>query len=516
MSTLSILLVVCVAPGQCFKKPASVSLDQIRSLRQQAAQRKRTLIVHSDGYPMNDRHRGIFEPSAPPSLFPQLTGSQTAACTYSLVHQFPVARLYRAKVAQEWPPGVIKKMYGNSADGLDRYIQLCRRNRFDAFWAMRMNDTHDASDGPHGMKRWKSNLWKQKRTHLLFAKRGTPLRYGRWSSLDYRHKEVRDKVYAVLEEVCRNYPIDGLLLDFFRHLPTFRSTAIGGRATEKEAASLTKLFERIRAMADREGAKRGRPILIAVRTPDSASYSKALGIDVETWMQKKLIDIWLSTGYFRLREWSDSVMLGHKYNVKVWASISDSRIVARKDRNSLAIYRGRISNAWRGGVDGVWLFNFFYRSNQPQFQLLKEAGDAKTLLRKDKTFVSEGRGRLGANRYLKAGNKFFTRPTTVAPNNPITLSKKLPSFVLPIQVADGPQPRQSLTLRVQVKGKDAAATEVRLNGKALMLVKRSGEWLVFQPKSKDIVAGENKVGLSLASKQTKIEIRDLQLDVSYR
>ena len=64
---------------------------------------------------MGPQHRGLFEPNAPPCLLPELPGTQTDACTYSLTHQFSVARLYRSEVAREWPPGIIQKMYG---DGL--------------------------------------------------------------------------------------------------------------------------------------------------------------------------------------------------------------------------------------------------------------------------------------------------------------------------------------------------------------------------------------------------------------
>ena len=39
------------------------------------------------------------------------------------------------------------------------------------------------------------------------------------------------------------------------------------------------------------------------------------------------------------------------------------------------------------GVDPVWLFSFFYRPDDPQFKLLREAGDPKVLSRKNKTYV---------------------------------------------------------------------------------------------------------------------------------
>ena len=516
----AVLALLVLSAMACFAQTAVG--EDIRLLRKKAAQRPRRLVVHSDGYPMTDEHRGVFEPNAPPSVFPQLAGTHADACTYSLVHQFPVARLYRSQVAQEWPPGIIKTMYGNGPDGLDAYIELCRKNNFGAFWAMRMNDTHDASRGAHGMMRWKSNLWKQAHPEYLAANRGDPTPYGQWSSLDYARPEVREKVFRVLEEVCRNNEIDGLMLDFFRHLPTFKTTILGGEATSQELEMLTDLFRRIRAMADEIGAKRGRPILIAIRAPDSLQYSRALGLDIERWMKDDLIDIWIASGYFRLRDWSRTVATAHQHGVQVWASIDESRITGREDRNSLEIYRGRIMNAWHAGVDAVWLFNFFYRPDDPQFKLLHEAGDPKVLSRKDKTYVAEARGRHGAGQYLKDGDRFFTRPPTVSPSAPTTLEPN-DSVAIQLQVGDdiASARRQGhavrVTLRFQARpgnGKDDLA--VRLNDVALKNVGYDGDWVTYDVRPELVKRGPNRVVIALGPGARRNPVlRDLQLSVRY-
>jgi hypothetical protein len=227
--------------------------SELKALRHEAAQRKRRIVFHSDGMSMKEEHR-FLEPNQ--SVFPYIPGSQTDTCTYSLIHQFPVARLYRSNVAQEWPPGIIKKLYGDGPDGLETYIEFCRKNNYEAFWAMRMNDTHDAGRNDHGRRRWNSNKWKQAHPEYLMGEQYTSPPFGRWSALDYARPEVREKVFRVLEEVCRNYDIDGLLLDFFRHLPTFRTTAMGGEATAEEVEMMNRLFRRIRRMADEIGAAR--------------------------------------------------------------------------------------------------------------------------------------------------------------------------------------------------------------------------------------------------------------------
>ena len=77
----------------------------------------------------------------------------------------------------------------------------------------------------------------------------------------------------------------------------FKSTAWGGEASDEERAMMTGLFRQVRQMMDEVGAQRGRPILLAVRTPDAPAYSRALGLDVEQSMKEELIDIWICLLY---------------------------------------------------------------------------------------------------------------------------------------------------------------------------------------------------------------------------
>jgi hypothetical protein len=66
-------------------------------------------------------------------------------------------------------------------------------------------------------------------------------------------------------------------------------------------------------MADAAGLKRGRPVLIAVRVPDSVGYCNAIGIDLLEWLKGDLLDLLIASGYFRLSQWEDTVALGHRY-----------------------------------------------------------------------------------------------------------------------------------------------------------------------------------------------------------
>src|SRR5690606_14864319 len=114
--------------------------------------------------------------------------------------------------------------------------------------------------------------------------------------------------------------------DFFRHPVFLKSTTKGKKATEEEVAAMTELMRRLREVADAKGQERGRPILISVRVPDSAEYSRAIGLDIQAWLENDLIDMLGVASYFQLNSWKTSADLGHRYGVKVYPSLDESRV----------------------------------------------------------------------------------------------------------------------------------------------------------------------------------------------
>ncbi|MEI8191234.1 MAG: hypothetical protein WCI75_16080, partial [candidate division NC10 bacterium] len=148
-----------------------------------------------------------------------------------------------------------------------------------------------------------------------------PPRHGNWTAVDYGEPEIRDRLVSYLREICRNYDVDGIEMDFFRSLVFFRTVAEGGEAGDAERGMMTDMVRKIRRMTEEEGLRRGRPILVAARTPDSDAFCRAIGLDLERWMQEGLLDIWVAGGDFRLNPWPSSVALGHRYGLAVWCDL---------------------------------------------------------------------------------------------------------------------------------------------------------------------------------------------------
>ena len=182
-------------------------------------------------------------------------------------------------------------------DSLETIVRFCHENGMEAFWSMRMNDTHDSSPAAAFL----ITDWKRRHPDWLVGKPGVEYPYacGRWSAVDYGIPAVREKVYAILKDVAARYDVDGLELDFFRHPVLFRQQLTGEPVAAGHRAMMTDLVRRIRAMADEVAEERGRPLLLAMRGFDSIGFSNALGIDLERWLGEGLIDLFTAGDYFK-------------------------------------------------------------------------------------------------------------------------------------------------------------------------------------------------------------------------
>ena len=508
----------------------ALSTMQIKDLRKEAAGRKRRIVFHSDGQSLE-------------RILIHAKGTRVDTCTYSLVHQFNLSRLYRTTVGQEWPPEGIE-LDDRGRDGLQIYLEFCRENKFEAFWAMRMNDTHDAGD--YEDARWKiaNNRLKQEHPDWLVGTQDDPPPHGRWTSVDYGRDEIREQAFRLWEDVALRHDIDGFMFDFFRHPTLFKSAAWGEAVSDAERERITEMMRRTRAMTDEIGAERGRPILLSVRTPDSAGYCSGMGIDLEAWMAEDLIDVWIPAGYFRLQEWSESVDLGHRHGVQVWASLDECRVrtplpqltelsghLEREIpaasrvappfsvvRNSLEAYRARAVNALHAGADAVYLFNM------RRGQVLHDLGDPDKLRYLNKVYcpVFRGRRAMDAGYWLKDGDRFYTRPQVFSPEDPHTLNVG-ESLEVDLTVGDdlagaeasGFRPRATLCLQAEALT-GAGDVAITFNGNRLTCTRLADVWATYVVNPQDVKMGSNRIEIAHNAPGGNTPVlHDLQLWIEY-
>jgi len=283
-------------------------------------------------------------------------------------------------------------------DSLSLVTQRVHDAGLEVFWTHRINDIHDS------FTEWLFSKWKREHPEYLMGVPEDIQRYEishpryMWSTLDFERPEVLYYLYLVTEEVCQKYDIDGIEIDYFRHPLFFRPNLEYMPATPAQVEIMTAFQRRCYEMAQREGERRGRPILVAAHVPLSVEKCMHVGIDIERWLQDGLLDVLITgSGYQPLSmPVKQMVELGHAYDVPVYPIISASGMeqwgghtVGRPMDTDVSVpaleaWRGAASNIWQSGADGISLFNWFPgQSNDPLFTTL---GDPETLSGLEKIF----------------------------------------------------------------------------------------------------------------------------------
>lgn len=485
------------------------ALRQLREERRRIAHRPRGILFNNDGCDVL-----YFPPDLAPTVSnflarrtAPLAGTQVGAIAYCSISSgfgFFTHDTKAGTVMDRTPgdyglqPGkrnITRDLIGAGSDCLAAVTAFAHSNRMECFWSMRMNDTHDAAHRPDKPFLLYPKL-KEDHPDWLVGDGTNRTPHGRWSSVDYARPEVRDLAFRYIEEVCRGYDVDGIELDFFRHLCFFRSTATGGVAGQAERDMMTGFLRRVRAMTETEGLRRGRPILVLLRTPDSAGFCRDMGLDLEAWLREGLADLLATTCYFRLNPWETSVALGHAHDVPVYPCLSDSRVKGetRFRRSSVEAYRGRALAAWAAGADGIHVFNHF-DVDGPRSPVFRELGDPEALRRRERLyFVTVRDGKPEA--WLAGGSRHRT-VSVLAPSAPVAFSAGKP---LRVELPAGETPSSAgasrATLHVRLGGHgDAPPVSGTFNGRALPPGSVTNDWCDFPIEPAWIRSGANLVEL---------------------
>ena len=499
---------------------------QMKAQRKQAARRRRRIIFNHDGGDFPYCREATVEEVLRINMT-GLAGSQvdtvflstSAAGCDMYSHNTKVAHVY------EDDAGIIKGLIDQGTDILQIMVEHSHANGMEIFSSFRVNDEHDAWIGGQ------TSQWKRSHPEYVMGMRDNPPPHGPWSALDYARPEVRDRFFNSIRDVCERYDVDGLELDFFRQLLCFKKHVWGGQLGQEEIDIMTGYLRRIRSMTDEVGRKRGRPLLIAARVPDCPDYARELALDIEGWLAEDLMDIMVVGGYFWLRPWEQSVELGRKYDVPVYPSLDGSRLgavdpEAGNIRRSDEAYRAHAANAFRAGVDGIYVFNFNYMRD-PSHRIWREIGDPQTLRGLDAIYHLNvmGTGFPNTDHYVRDGRKYVQIPT-LCPQHPLKLLGGQ-RYVAALAVGDDATAADlkhvpKITLNIKVTDlPDSEQLSVKLNEQALdpgpltWRFEKPDDWLEFVIEPQCVKKGANDLALTLTS-QSNTETSCIVHDVFLR
>jgi len=406
-------------------------------------------------------------------------------------------------------------------DAMDLATAFARRHGREIFLSLRINDNHDCLEkvekpGPM------LSPFKVDNPEVRFG-HGCRLKCCYANAADFAQEKVRAFVRKFVRGYLENYDLDGIEFDFFRHPQLFRTVGLGGHATAAELATMTQLMKDFRAMADEVGRKRGRPFLLGARVPDSFAYCKAIGIDLDAWFKAGTLDFLVVGGYYQLNAWKTSVEAVHRYGVKCYASLDETRIPNVKDvrclpgRDDKACWIARIAAAMASGADGVNLFNLAYFNHEVQRQIMSY--DIRDLDGIDKIYFATyvGGGGYLAKNFLVGGDA-YAAIRDLNPTHPVKLARGAEK-AFDVVVGDdfkaaarkGRVPQIVVTLLCE--GMAAGVPAVTVNGRALTGGVRTDDRVTYPAAASLFVKGENHVCVTAPADGV---LHDFSMSVTFR
>ncbi len=281
-------------------------------------------------------------------------------------------------------------------DPLQPILQFWKRDGRTFFFSMRMNDAHqEIFNWAHlwdDFRRTHRDLWIDPPTDAEWETQFLPWLNGtspkpvfpshRDLRLDYSKPQVRKLYLDTLREACRRYDLDGIELDWLRSPKLFRRG-------EVDTATITAFVTEVREILDVSANNRGRPLRLVSRVPDSPELARAMGLDVEAWLEKNLLDAVIAGNGVMfsdldLEQW---VTLAHRYQTPVYGSLERMKL-----RKSFSRYgtpetlRAAAATLWEKGADGLYFFNFYLRDEMP---LLDQFGDRAKLAELPKEYFCD-------------------------------------------------------------------------------------------------------------------------------
>ncbi len=179
---------------------------------------------------------------------------------------------------------------GGPVTGLSK---LCHEAGIKFFPSLRMNEHYeiDINSPTYGR-------FRRERPDLLIGRPGEKLEkgtleHGIRTGMDFAYPEVRNHRLSIIAELVENFDVDGIELDWFRHPAFFR---VEEAYDNRHLA--TDLVKKVKDKIDKVILSTGRDVKLAVRVPPTLYDSARIGLDVEEWMKKQLVDIVIAGGGF--------------------------------------------------------------------------------------------------------------------------------------------------------------------------------------------------------------------------
>jgi hypothetical protein len=351
---------------------------------------------------------------------------------------------WNSKVGTMRPfPGLIEA-HRRGVDPMRLWLQQLKAAGKETFLTVRMNDVHNPTED------WNIPEFRRRNPDSIVGLDEVRAGKASWMSycMDYKLPEVRQHMLDLLRELVGLYGdvIDGIQLDWMR-FPRHLS------GTPEQVWDQREVLTQFMVEARRVISGGQRPILLGARVPTHPDGCRALGVDLQAWGERRLVDL-LVICPFLTTDWqlpvADIRALLNNRDIPVYSGFDLAYGPQVHYPESL---RGICTSLYDDQPDGLYLFNFpcwIERLAARPYHWLAGLHDPVSAAAKPMVLsVNHQRSRVARI------DQSAQIPVTVAPGGQVTLKLHVPRAALPAWRAMAHIDTGGFDLQLQVNGTPA-------------------------------------------------------------
>ena len=347
--------------------------------------------------------------------------------------------------------------------------------------------------------------------------------------LDFKHREVQDERFALIEETLNEYPVDGFELQLNNYPRYFHPDEVKGGIN-----IMTDWIGRVYEAVKRGGAERE----LVIRVPSSLEDALSIGMDIEMWVKGGIVDALVGEPFsapHRIDPNTDFRPLAAVVKGSVCRCIAAIHSHVDSDRLAeapISMVRAAACNYWEQGIDGLYLAQWFphWPYQADFYERLREIPHPDVMEAKDKYYYIPTENARSHDPWAPT-----QLPLKMEVNRPVTakftISDNLPRWDKVGRVHE-------VLLRVGIAGTtELDRINFSLNGKELperilrkinQMYRMSGPrnrsgptyWFIFRlDRTHWLQQGENELEVTLLERDPDVlgdvSLRDVELELKY-
>lgn len=289
-------------------------------------------------------------------------------------------------------------------DMVQTFTEHCRKRHITPFISIRLNDAHGLEAVGKGNGAAMHTVSRFYEEHYREYRLG-PNQESAWHHvLNWAIPEVREHKFALLRELCENYDLGGLELDFLRHPAYFR---VAETTRDQRRRIMTEFVARVRQALDRAAPARRR--WLCVRVPAMLEAHDALGLDLAELVRAGVDMVNLSGYYYTVQQTDLPKVRQLLPHTALYLEMTHTTLAGKAagkydsfpfQRTTPEQFYTTAHLAYQQGADGMSLFNFaYYREhgtagrgpfNEPPFEVLPHLADRPWLARQSQWYLLAG------------------------------------------------------------------------------------------------------------------------------